>query len=503
MLVPKSRCHACTSKEPLYNQTIHMCSLSLCAVCSVQCAACSRLHVSRSTKPNKACKVNLLHPLAIPILRPQPFSSPLFRPASPTDILLSSTMVSSLPATSSPVWPVDKFVEVPSVPLPPSSNTLQLFNSPSLQPSTPSSHALPSTPPLPSSTATADATDQQWGQPTISTFSTSASLHIVQPYLQNESDPAHPVKESNLPSDVLNQSATRPRRPANAWILYRSHKMKNLKPTEPSAPRRTQADISKLIAEMWKNETEEVKKYYETLSDLAKVEHHAQYPTYRFQPAKKAEKSRGQKKARKAERRAERGTNAHVVPSPCTPLLKRSANSQLEWHSMDDTLSSQRTLYPQKTVPARLCATVFVPYEVPLRPRSSVTRKTKRSTRPQASEESQGWRPSLSSQVTTLSMSPTTSEMPNEAVSSEAPTHSLNRWPEQSTPLTTIIQRNAHSDHSHAYNSLTTVCLLHSTPTTGRSLTDPICRPITSSLLLPDGHRPPRVTNIPLTPRSP
>ena len=124
-------------------------------------------------------------------------------------------------------------------------------------------------------------TEQPWAQPTISTSSTPASLRIVQPYLQNESDHADLVKQpTRLPSGMSNQSANRPRRPPNAWILYRSDKMKTLKRTEPSAPRR---DSSKLIAEMWKDETEDVKRYYWTLADLAKAEYHAHYPTYHVQ----------------------------------------------------------------------------------------------------------------------------------------------------------------------------------------------------------------------------
>lgn len=430
-----------------------------------------------SLPPSASLLRSSLLPSAFPY--PQPFTSPPFRPASQPIFSFSLAMVLCSPALVWPV-PVHKPVEVPSVPLPPDSFAPRLPIPSPPQPFTPSFHALSSTPPppplpSPNTSTTATATDQQWGQPTISTFSTSAPLHIVQPYLQNQSDPANPVKEaSRLLSDALSQSAIRPRRPANAWILYRSDKMKILKPTEPSAPRRTQADISKLIAEMWKNEREEVKKYYETLSDLAKAEHHAQYPTYRFQPAKRSEKPRGQKKPRKAQLRAERGISAQrVVSSTYTSLQERSANSQLERHSIDDIPPSQRPIYSQKTVPPLPFASVFVPYEVPLRPRSFATSETKRSTRSQSSEESQVLPSPLPSLVTTLSMSPTTPLIPSEAVSSEPSTRFLHRWPEQSTPLTTTIQYNAHSDHSHAYNSPITVCLVYSAPITGHSLTNP------------------------------
>ena len=382
------------------------------------------------------------------------------------------------PPSSSPAWSVHKFAQVPSVPLPPSSSSPQnLFNPlpSSPQPSTPSSHALPSTPPLLPSNAAAAATEQPWAQPTISTFSTSASLHIVQPYLQNESDHANLVKQSTLLfPGMSNQSANRPRRPANAWILYRSDKMKVLKPTEPSAPRRTQADISKLIAEMWKNETEDVKRSYETLSDLAKAEHHAHYPTYRFQPAKRAEKPRGQKKARKAELRAQRGTNARrIVSSPFAALQERSANSQLERHAIDDPLSSQRPLRSHKTVPALPSASVFVPYEVPTRPRSSAMRETQQPTRLQSTAESHGLRSTSPPLVTNFSVSLAASSMPAEAASVEAPTQSVHHWLEQSTPLSTFPQYAAHSDHPHADNSPITVCYSLFNRQVSRSRTDP------------------------------
>ena len=377
--------------------------------------------------------------------------------------------VTCSPVPALPAWSVNNFAEA-KVPLVPPLPTLPQLSNPlpsSSQPSTPSSHALPSTPPLPSPNAAAAATEQPWAQPTISTFSTSASLHIVQPYLQNESDPANPVKQSGLLlSDMSNQSANRPRRPANAWILYRSDKMKILKPTAPEAPRRTQADISKLIAGMWKNEADEVKRHYERLSEHAKVEHHAQYPTYRFQPAKRAEKLRGQKKARKAEARAERGNNArHVVSSAYASSPERLANSQPERRSIDDTLP-QPPSSSQNTLPVLPCTSIFVPYQVPPRPRSSATRKTRRSTRPQPWAESHGLRPPLSPRVTTFST-------PGEAASSETSTRFVHHWLEQSQPFTTVIQHTAHSDRSHAYSSSITVCLFYSTDKAARLLTVP------------------------------
>ncbi|KAH7888303.1 hypothetical protein F5I97DRAFT_1924817 [Phlebopus sp. FC_14] len=80
-----------------------------------------------------------------------------------------------------------------------------------------------------------------------------------------------------------------PPRPPNAWILYRSDQLKLL---PPSKERRAQADVSKLISNMWKNEQESVKLHYERLADAKKAEHQRMYPTYRFQPMKKEDKER-------------------------------------------------------------------------------------------------------------------------------------------------------------------------------------------------------------------
>ncbi|KZT67208.1 hypothetical protein DAEQUDRAFT_647037, partial [Daedalea quercina L-15889] len=74
-------------------------------------------------------------------------------------------------------------------------------------------------------------------------------------------------------------------RPPNAWILYRSDKLRELTARrDPSAPKRLQADISKEIADLWKAEDPEVRHEYERIADIKKQEHAAAYPGYKFQP---------------------------------------------------------------------------------------------------------------------------------------------------------------------------------------------------------------------------
>ncbi|KAG8799115.1 hypothetical protein FRC17_007222, partial [Serendipita sp. 399] len=158
-----------------------------------------------------------------------------------------------------------------------------------------------------------------------STFSinTSTSYTFTNPFCTN-------TLHSTLPS-VGGGSAPsgQPPRPANAWILYRSHKMKDLTPTEPGAPRRPQADISKLIAEMWKNETPEVRQRYEQLSDMKKAEHLALYPGYRFQPMKKADRDKA-RADRKAEKERERLANMPIKSYRKPPKSKRGVTAESE-----------------------------------------------------------------------------------------------------------------------------------------------------------------------------
>ncbi|KAG2033502.1 high mobility group box domain-containing protein, partial [Suillus americanus] len=90
--------------------------------------------------------------------------------------------------------------------------------------------------------------------------------------------------------EVKHLPQSQPPRPPNAWILYRSDKIKVLPPAQPGQRSRAQADVSKLISDMWRNESDAVKLEYERLADARKAEHQRLYPDYRFQPMKKEEK---------------------------------------------------------------------------------------------------------------------------------------------------------------------------------------------------------------------
>jgi hypothetical protein len=111
-------------------------------------------------------------------------------------------------------------------------------------------------------------------------------------------------RASDDDEEVRHLPHPQPPRPPNAWILYRSDKIKVLPPAEPGQRSRAQADVSKLISDMWRNESDAVKLEYERLADARKAEHQRLYPDYRFQPMKKEEKERLREEKRQLKERA-------------------------------------------------------------------------------------------------------------------------------------------------------------------------------------------------------
>ncbi|KAF8894944.1 high mobility group box domain-containing protein, partial [Gymnopilus junonius] len=79
-------------------------------------------------------------------------------------------------------------------------------------------------------------------------------------------------------------------RPPNSWILYRAHALKNLPPPGPGEGRRSQSEVSALVSNMWRHESESTKSHFERLAEEAKAQHKIQFPDYRYQPKKKEEK---------------------------------------------------------------------------------------------------------------------------------------------------------------------------------------------------------------------
>ncbi|KAL7008267.1 hypothetical protein EMMF5_001996 [Cystobasidiomycetes sp. EMM_F5] len=85
------------------------------------------------------------------------------------------------------------------------------------------------------------------------------------------------------PNEAAQVAPVKVPRPPNAWILYRSDQIVQLRAKMPEgAARPTQADLSKIFGEQWRNETEAVKLKYEGAAEAARELHAQKYPDWKF-----------------------------------------------------------------------------------------------------------------------------------------------------------------------------------------------------------------------------
>ncbi|KAH9485275.1 Glycine-rich RNA-binding protein 4, mitochondrial [Psilocybe cubensis] len=130
------------------------------------------------------------------------------------------------------------------------------------------------------------------------------------------------------PGPIITDPNIQPPRPANAWILYRRWKVKQLPPPAPGEPRRNQSDMSTFLAVCWRTEKQEIRDHFDRLADEAKAAHKARYPNYRYQPKKKDENKTSLPKKIKSDRSVSAQSNpggskverpGHPYPSSSRP----------------------------------------------------------------------------------------------------------------------------------------------------------------------------------------
>ncbi|EMD37780.1 hypothetical protein CERSUDRAFT_123639 [Gelatoporia subvermispora B] len=136
---------------------------------------------------------------------------------------------------------------------------------------------------------------------------------------QYDNPDADPAAEQDLPASEpprLTKDGKIPR-PPNAWILYRSDRVRDLA-RQKDRPKRPQSSVSKELSEEWKTCPPQIKSYYERLAELKKAEHEIAYPEYRFCPMKKELRDQqiAEKKAERARRRAEKKNKSRYTPYP-------------------------------------------------------------------------------------------------------------------------------------------------------------------------------------------
>lgn len=105
----------------------------------------------------------------------------------------------------------------------------------------------------------------------------------------------HPM--SSTPAPVEEPADGKIPRPPNSWILYRADMSQALAAQNPGSSR-SQADISKIISDMWKSINPDLKAEYERRAELKKIQHAEKYPNYRYNPKSKAEKDREREEKR-------------------------------------------------------------------------------------------------------------------------------------------------------------------------------------------------------------
>ncbi|CAE7218112.1 unnamed protein product [Rhizoctonia solani] len=156
--------------------------------------------------------------------------------------------------------------------------------------------------------------------------------------------PTRPDRPRPTPaSSSTGNGKGQPPRPPNAWILYRSDKLKELATSQAPGPRKPQAEISKIISQMWQAEGPDTKGRYEARAEEKKAEHAALYPDYKFAPMKKEDKAMLRKaqrqekeeiraqernrKKRKGKGRADEDEEDYDAPRPLPYPLQRPAQS--------------------------------------------------------------------------------------------------------------------------------------------------------------------------------
>ncbi|KAI8821654.1 high mobility group box domain-containing protein, partial [Fimicolochytrium jonesii] len=72
-------------------------------------------------------------------------------------------------------------------------------------------------------------------------------------------------------------------RPANSWILYRQEKHPIVLKQHAGI---TNNNISKIVAEWWKNEPEEIKRIYKSRAEEERRRHRLLHPDYKYAPRK-------------------------------------------------------------------------------------------------------------------------------------------------------------------------------------------------------------------------
>nr|QKY89069.1 mating type protein 1-1-3 [Calonectria pauciramosa] len=91
-----------------------------------------------------------------------------------------------------------------------------------------------------------------------------------------------------VPQDIDNETQPRIPRPKNKWILYRQSKSAEVIRLNPGV---TATEISRVVSEWWKNETPEIKAYWQAMAEEEERQHKILYPDYKYTTKRSPTKS--------------------------------------------------------------------------------------------------------------------------------------------------------------------------------------------------------------------
>ncbi|GAA6009365.1 hypothetical protein JCM11491_004294 [Sporobolomyces phaffii] len=136
---------------------------------------------------------------------------------------------------------------------------------------------------------------------------------------------------------------TRPPRPMNAWLLFRTAQVKHFQNQNPDE-RRAQGQLSKVIAEMWRAAPVETRRQYEELAKEKKEEHARMYPDYRYTPRDKPTKKKNSRPSTKTSKPAP----SLDVALPSTALSTSAPNNAPPRPPSSASASSSRSQVPSQ-----------------------------------------------------------------------------------------------------------------------------------------------------------
>ncbi|KAH9894951.1 hypothetical protein C8Q73DRAFT_790148 [Cubamyces lactineus] len=125
------------------------------------------------------------------------------------------------------------------------------------------------------------------------------------------------MESSLILESAVTQTTTKPPRPRNSFLIYRSFKLQELQGLREAAgrPALMMGEASKIIGKLWRQEPIEVTSLFEKQAEEEKAAHAAKYPGYKYHPRTKAEKAKEREAAyaaRNAQRRKQRAAPKRV-----------------------------------------------------------------------------------------------------------------------------------------------------------------------------------------------